>query len=90
MFGPLRQNRGLQFLRTAADSFRVSEWTLNRTDLDGLRYVAIVSVWVHWFMDAMCFVQLVYRPWYGPERYGLVRAAVPGGVQRIPSLSAGL
>ena len=47
----------------------VNDWTLNRRDPDGLRYVASVWVWVHWFMGATFLVQLVYRPWYGPERY---------------------
>ena len=58
-------------MRTAAETFRVSDWTLNRMDPDGLRYAASVWVWVHWFMVATCFVQLVYRPWYGPERYAM-------------------
>ena len=56
-------------MRTAAEIFRVGDWTLNRMDPDGLRYAASVWVWVHWFMVATCLVQLVYRPWYGPERY---------------------
>ena len=56
-------------MRTAAETFRVGDWTLNRMDPDGLRYAASVWVWVHWFMVATCLVQLVYRPWYGPERY---------------------
>ena len=58
-------------MRTAAETFRVSDWTLNRMDPDGLRYAASVWVWVHWFMVATCLVQLVYRPWYGPERYAV-------------------
>ncbi len=39
-------------MRTAAETFRVSDWTLNRMDPDGLRYAASVWVWVHWFMVA--------------------------------------
>ena len=66
MLESLRQNRGLQLLRTAVGAFRVSEWTLNRFDPDGLRYVAIVSVWVHWFIIATCFFLVFYRPPFGP------------------------
>ena len=69
MLESLRQNRGLQLLRTAVGAFRVSEWTLNRFDPDGLRYVAIVSVWVHWFIIATCFFLVFYRPPFGPPMY---------------------
>ena len=69
MFESIHRNRGSQLIRTAAGVLRVGDWTLNRFDPDGLRYVATVSVWVHWFIVATCFVQLVYRPWYGPGRY---------------------
>ena len=69
MLESLRQNRGLQLLRTAVGSFRVSEWTLNRFDPDGLRHVAIVSVWVHWFIIATCFFLVFYRPPFGPPMY---------------------
>ena len=69
MFAPLHQGLGRRFMRMVAETFRVNDWTLSRVDPDGLRYMASVWVWVHWFMVATCFVQLVYRPWYGPERY---------------------
>ena len=69
MLESLRQHRASQLLGTAVSVFRANDWTLNRRDPDGLRYVASVCVWVHWFMVATCLVQLVYRPWYGPERY---------------------
>ena len=52
-----------------ASTFRVSDWTLNRIDPDGLRYVATVSVWLHWFGAATLLFLLAYRPWYGPGRY---------------------
>ena len=58
----------------AAVTFWVSDWTLNSIDPDGLRYSASVCVWVHWFMVATCFVQLVYRPWYGLERFAAYAA----------------
>ena len=56
-------------LRTALGVFRVSDWTLNWIDPDGLRYVAAVLVWIHWVVGTAFFVILVYSPWYGPGRY---------------------
>ena len=56
-------------LRTAVGVFRVSDWTLNRIDPDGLRYVATVLVWIHWVVGTAFFVILVYSPWYSPGRY---------------------
>ena len=64
-------DRGTQMLRTSAGAFRVGDWTLNQFDPDGLRSVANVLVWVHWFIVATCFVQLVYRPYYGAERFAV-------------------
>ena len=64
-------HRGAQMLRTSAGAFRVGDWTLNQFDPDGLRSVANVLVWVHWFIVATCFVQLVYRPYYGAERFAV-------------------
>ncbi len=69
MFESLRQNRVSQLLGTAAGVFRVSDWTLSRVDPGGLRYVATVSVWIHWFVIAACFVLVFYRPPYGPPGY---------------------
>ena len=43
--------------------------TLMRLDPDGLRYVATILVWAHWFVVAFSFVQLAYRPAGWPERY---------------------
>ena len=64
-------HRGTQMLRTSAEAFRVGDWTLNQFDPEGLRSVANVLVWVHWFIVATCFVQLVYRPYYGAERFAV-------------------
>ena len=64
--------RGVQmlgWLSAVGGMFRVSDWTLNRIDPDGLRYVATVSVWAHWCIGAACLGMLVYRPWYGAGRY---------------------
>ena len=62
-------DRGTQMLKTSAGAFRVGEWTLNRFDPAGLRYVAIVSIWVHWFIIATCFFLVFYRPPFGPPMY---------------------
>ena len=43
--------------------------TLMRLDPDGLRFVATILVWAHWFVVAFSLVQLAYRPWGWPERY---------------------
>ncbi len=43
--------------------------TLMRLDPDGLRFVATILVWAHWFVVAFTFVQLAYRPAGWPERY---------------------
>ena len=64
-----RQSPGLHPIRTAATVFRVSGSTLMRLDPDGLRYVATILVWAHWFVVAFSFVQLAYRPAGWPERY---------------------
>ena len=69
MLNSLSRNHGYRLLRTAAGGFRVSDWTLNRIDPDGLRYVATVLVWMHWVVGTAFFVVLVYRPWYDPGRY---------------------
>ena len=47
----------------------MSDWTPNRIDADGLRYVANILVWVHWWVGAVCFFLLVYRPYYGPAKF---------------------
>ena len=48
MLESLRQHRASQLLGTAVSVFRANDWTLNRRDPDGLRYVASVWVWVNW------------------------------------------
>ena len=69
MLDSLNLSRKSRSIRAAAGVFRVSDWTLNRIDPDGLRYAATVLVWMHWIVGAAFFVVLVYRPWYGPGRY---------------------
>ena len=64
-------DRGAQMLRTSAGALRVGGWTLNSVDPEGLRYMASVSVWVHWFMVAVFCLMMVYRPLYGPPSYWL-------------------
>ena len=54
-----------------ANAFRITDWTLNRIDPDGLRHVATVSVRVHWFVGAVVFFQVMYRPYYGTAVFAL-------------------
>ena len=69
MSNRVRHSRGLQLVAKTANAFRVTDWTLNQIDPDGLRYVATMSVRVHWFFCAVLLVQLVYRPHYGVAVY---------------------
>ena len=64
-------SRVLQLVTKTTDAFRVEDWTLNQTDPDGLRYVATISVRAHWFVIAVLFFELVYRPYlyFGVARY---------------------
>ena len=55
----------LQLMAKATNVFRVTDWTLNRVDPHGLRYVATVVVRVHWFFIAVLVIELLYRPYYG-------------------------
>ncbi len=64
-----RQSRSLHPIRAAASVFRMSGSTRMRLDPDGLRYVATILVWAHWFVVAFSFVQLAYRPAGWPEHY---------------------
>ena len=64
-----RRRRGLHPTRTAARVFGMSGSTLMRLDPDGLRFVAAILVWAHWFVVAFSLVQLAYRPAGWPERY---------------------
>ena len=63
------QSRGPHPIRTADGVFGMSVEPLMRLDPDGLRYVATILVWAHWFVVAFSFVQLAYRPAGWPERY---------------------
>ena len=60
-----RRSRLLQPIARAANVFRVTDWTLNQVDPDGLRYVATVVVRVHWFFLAVLVIEVLYRPYYG-------------------------
>ena len=64
-----RQSPGLHPIRRAAIVFGMSGSTLMRLDPDGLRFVATILVWAHWFVVAFSLVQLAYRPAGWPERY---------------------
>ena len=64
-----RQSKGLHPTRTAAGVFGMSVEPLIRLDLDGLRCVAALQVWAHWFVVAFCCVQPACQPAGWPERY---------------------
>ena len=59
----IHHSRILQLVRKATVAFRVNDWALNQVDPDGLRYVATISVRAHWFVIAVLFFELVYRPY---------------------------
>ena len=65
----LQGNAGLRRVATMANAFRVTDWMLNQADPDGLRYVATVSVRLHWFYIAVLAFTVVYRPHYGVVIY---------------------
>ena len=61
----------LRMVAKATGTFRANDWTLNRIDPDGLRYVATISVKAHWFMIAVLLFELAYRPYlyFGVARF---------------------
>ena len=64
-----RRHRNVDPIPGAAEGWWARDHSFRRIDPEGLRRVATVSVWLHWSAAAFCLFQLVYRPWYGPERY---------------------
>ena len=44
---------------------------LGQPDPDGLKSMATISVRAHWFVSAVCLVELVYRPYYGVAKYAV-------------------
>ena len=59
----------MQLARKVANAFRVSDWTLNRIDRDGLLYVSAVSVWGRWLVCGLCAFLLIFRPLYEYSAY---------------------
>ena len=64
-------SRVLHLAAKPADTFRANDWMLSQIDLDGLRYLAIISVRANWFVAAIAVIELVYRPNldFGVARY---------------------
>ena len=58
-------NQGAQLTTKAADAPSRNGWGLNQIDPDGLKYVATITAWGHWFVLAVFWVEVVYRPYYG-------------------------
>ena len=70
-----RDSRGFRPVRTFASFFRLNGSASNQIDPEGLRRVATVTTWLHWFAAAFLLFQLVYRPGFGLEtriQYALV------------------
>ena len=65
MSNRIHQSQLLQLIAKATNVFRVTGWTLNQVDPDGLRYVANVVVRVHCFFIAVLVIEVLYRPYYG-------------------------
>ena len=57
----LHNVRVRRLMKSAAATFRVNDWTLNQIDLDGLRYLATISVRANWFVATIAVIELVYR-----------------------------
>ena len=70
----LQQARSFRAVMSLAGALRVSDWTLNKVDPAGLRFVATISVWLRWMVAAMAVFQLFYRPYYGPVKFGIYAA----------------
>ena len=62
-----RRRRGFRIIKTATGFSGAKNGTSNQIDPDGLRQVATVTVWLHWFAAAFLLFQLVYRPSYELE-----------------------
>ena len=66
-----RQSWSLYPIRASASAFGMSGSTLMRLDPYGLRCVATILVWAHWFVVTFCLAQVAYRPSGWPERYAV-------------------
>ena len=81
MSNRIHQSQLLQLIAKATNVFRVTGWTLNEVDPDGLRYVATVVARVHWFFIAVLVIEVLYRPYYGVATsiaYGLFLLLLAG------------
>lgn len=63
----VRRYQNFRPARTAAKLLRLGDGTSQQIDPDGLRRVATVTVWLHWFAVAFLVFQLTYRPGYPLE-----------------------
>ena len=54
-----------------SDVLRANYRALGQPDPDGLKSLATISVRAHWFVSAVCLVELVYRPYYGVAKYAV-------------------
>ena len=71
MFNRVLSAQGMQLVSKAAHALRVSDWTPSQIEPEGLRNVTSIAVAGHWFVIAVCLVELVYRPYYGLPRFAV-------------------
>ena len=71
MFHRVHSAQGMQLISKAAHALRVRDWTPGHLDPRGLRYVTSIAVAGHWFVIAVCLVELVSRPYYGLPRFAV-------------------
>ncbi len=71
MFHRVLSAQGMQLVSKAARALRVSDWAPSQIEPEGLRYVTSIAVAGHWFVIAVCLVELVYRPYYGLPRFAV-------------------
>ena len=66
------QNPGVAFLRlltAAVDALIGGSWEFREIGPDELRHPATISLWIRWFICAVCVFQLLYRPVFSASRY---------------------
>ncbi len=66
------QNPGVVFQRlltAVVEALIGRSWEFREVGPDELRYPATISLWIRWFICAVCVFQLVYRPVFNASRY---------------------
>ena len=82
MFHRVLSAQGMQLVSKAARALKVSDWTPSQIEPEGLRYVTSIAVAGHWFVIAVCLVELVYRPYYGLPRFAVYALLCASRIRR--------